>query len=151
MKSAFSLKIRLGLTSQSDCKPRCFVTIRNWDQRREDNRLLFLLLGLKPSFIAVRGFAACVLDREKTKETFFVGGTNENFVAAVRNEEMLAATSVKMSDSEKKGTKTRITSRVTRKSVLHVQSCLPLLLPSLLKVMLHETIRNVDFYRNTAL
>ena len=92
-----------------------------------------------------------MLDREKTKETFFVRGTNENFVAAVRNEEMLAATSVKMSDSEKKGTKTRITLRVTRKSVLHVQSCLPLLLPSLLKVMLHETIRNVDFYRNTAL
>ena len=111
-----------------------------------------------------------MLDREKTKETFFVGGTNENFVAAVRNEEMLAATSVKMSDSEKKGTKTRISLRVTRKflevsccsrakqwqknvqkSVLHVQSCLPLLLPSLLKVMLHETIRSVDFYRNTAL
>ena len=83
---------------------------------------------------------------------------------------MLAATSVKMSDSEKKGTKTRISLRVTRKflevsrcsrakqwqknvqkSVLHVQSYLPLLLPSLLKVMLHETIRNVDFYRNTAL
>ena len=52
---------------------------------REDDRLLFFLLGLTPSFIAARGFAACVLESEKTKVTFFAGGTNENFVAAVRN------------------------------------------------------------------
>ena len=39
---------------------------------------------------------------KKAKETFFVGGTTWNFVAAVRKWEMLAATRVKMSGSEKK-------------------------------------------------
>ena len=39
---------------------------------------------------------------KKTKETFFVGETTWNFVAAVRKWEMLVATRVKMGDSEKK-------------------------------------------------
>ena len=46
------------------------------------------------------------LERErKNKEHTFVGGTTWNFVAAVRKWEMLAATRMKMSDSEKKKAK----------------------------------------------
>ena len=47
-------------------------------------------------------------EREKTKKTVFVGGTTWNFVAALRKWEMLAATRMKMSDSEKKSEKEHV-------------------------------------------
>ena len=59
LKSAFSLKIRLVLISDSAIANHD-VTIRDWDETRKDGSYFFLL-GLTPSFIAARAFAARVL------------------------------------------------------------------------------------------
>ena len=47
----FSLNPSSSYLSQRDCKPRRFVTIRDWVQTRKNERLLFFLLVLTPSFI----------------------------------------------------------------------------------------------------